>query len=239
MNLKDFKNAHKWLIIPLVIALIGFSRGYFLRLSEASWHQHMHGLTAILWYIMVIIQPYLITRGNVKMHKFYGTFALFLAGGVTFSAITIIPLNLKAIPELEPNPIVSADFFYGVSFTDIITIIGFAVSVLMAIYHVKNLKDHAMWMISTVFWALMPAFGRLALIPTIIIFGFPPPYDFIDVLFVSTFICLIPIVVICWRLKSWHPALIIVGIANLLYLFVGPIGRCELWRSIADEMFKY
>ncbi|MCS5491013.1 hypothetical protein [Algoriphagus limi] len=239
MTLADFKNAHKWLIIPLIIAIIGFSRGYFLRLSDASWHQHMHGLSAILWYIMVIIQPYFITRGKVYKHKLFGTFSLFLAGGVTFSAITIIPQNLKGIADLEPNPIVSADFFYGVSFTDIITIIGFAFSVLIAIYKVKNFEDHAMWMIATVFWALMPALGRFALIPTILIFGFPPPYDFIDVLFFSTLLCIVPILIICWRLRSWHPALLIVAAANLLYLFIGPIGRSEYWRSIANELFKY
>ncbi|WP_373398829.1 hypothetical protein V8V91_03760 [Algoriphagus halophilus] len=239
MTLANFKNAHKWLIIPLVIALMGFSRGYFFRLTEATWHQHMHGLSAILWYVMMIVQPYLITRGNVKKHRYYGILSLFLAGGVTFSAITIIPLNLKAAVDLELNPIISADFLYGVSFTDLVTIIGFGVSVLMAIIKVNKLEDHAMWMISSVFWSLMPALGRLAVIPTILIFGFPPPYDFIDVLFVSTLIYIVPIVIICWRLKRWHPALIIVGIANLLYLFIRPIGRSDLWRSIADELFKY
>ncbi len=239
MTLADFKNAHKWLIIPLVISLIGFARGYFFRLDEASWHQHMHGLSAILWYIMLIIQPYLITRGKVRQHKFYGTISLFLAGGVTFSALTIIPQNLKAIPSFEPNPIVNADFFYGVSFADIFTIIGFAASVLIAITKVKNLEDHAMWMLSTVFWAFMPALGRFVMIPNMILFGATAPYDFIDVLFFSTLFCILPIFMICWRLKRWHPALLIVAAANLLFLFIRPIGRSELWRSIADELFKY
>ncbi|TDQ16632.1 hypothetical protein DFQ04_2754 [Algoriphagus boseongensis] len=238
MILADFKNAHKWLIIPLVVALIGFSRGYFFRLDEATWHQHMHGLSAILWYCMVIIQPYLITRGKVKLHRNYGALSLFLAGGVTFSALTIIPQNLKAISTLEPNPIVDSDFFYGVSFTDIITIIGFAASVLIAISKAKNLEDHAMWMISTVFWALMPAFGRMLMIPNMVFFG-SAPYDFIDVLFFSTIFCVLPILIICWKLKRWHPALLLVAGANLLYLFIRPIGSNEVWRAIADELFKY
>ncbi|MEQ8926191.1 MAG: hypothetical protein RLO81_10290 [Fulvivirga sp.] len=160
-TLSDFKSAHKWLIIPFVISIIGFSRSYFLKLPDATWHQHMHGLSAILWYIMVIVQPYLITNGKIELHKYYGKIALFLAGAVTFSAITIIPLNLKAAANLEPNPVVSMDFFYGVTFTDIITIIGFGLSVIIGITKVKNLEDHAFWMIATVFWALMPALGRL------------------------------------------------------------------------------
>ena len=238
MKVSDFKNAHKWLIIPFIIAILGFMRGYYLRLSEATWHQHMHGLSATLWYIIVIVQPYLVTRGKLRQHRYYGTLALFVAGAVTFSAITIIPQNLKAAATIEPNPIVSADFFYGVSFTDIITIVGFAFSVLMGITKVKNLEDHAFWMISTVFWALMPAFGRLAMIPNMMLFG-SHPYDFIDVLFFSTIFCVLPIVIICLRYKRWHPALIAVAIANLLYLFIRPIGSNKMWRAVADEMFKY
>lgn len=238
LTLADFKNAHIWLIIPLVVALIGFSRGYLFRLPEATWHHHMHGISSILWYVLIIIQPYLITRGKVKQHKFFGTMALFLAGGVTFSALTIIPNNLRALETLEPNPIISADFLYGVSFTDLITIIGFAASVLIGIFKVKNLEDHAMWMISTVFWAFMPALSRLAIIPFMIFFG-TERYDFIDVIFFSTIFCILPIIIICWRLKRWHPALLLVAAANLLYFFVRPIGNSEVWRAIADEVFKF
>jgi hypothetical protein len=238
-TVSTFRSAHLWLIIPFVIAILGFMRSYYLDFSNAIWHHHMHGLSATLWYILVIVQPYLVTRGKLREHRFYGMIGLILAGGVTFSALTIIPRNLQAAATVEPNPFVDATFFYGVTFLDLLTITGFVVSVIMAIKKVKNLEDHALWMISTVFWALMPAFGRLAVIPVIAIGGMPPAYNFVEILLMSVPFCLIPIVIIGYKFKTWHPALIAVFFGNLVYAFAGYIGSNETWRGIADVLLKY
>ena len=164
---------------------------------------------------------------------------LILAGGVIFSGLTIIPRNLENAATMEPNPFVDATFFYGVSLIDLLTIAGFAFSVIMALLKVRNLTDHALWMISTVFWALMPALARFTIIPVVAIYGIPPPFDFIGVIAITTPFILIPILIIGYRFKQWHPALILVFLGNVLGFFVRPIGSSELWRSIADVLFKY
>lgn len=238
-TLSNYQNAHKWLIIPFVFTILGFMRSYYLDFTNATWHQHMHGLSATLWYIMIIVQPYLITRGHVKAHRFYGMLALILAGGVIFSGLTIIPRNLVAAASIGENPVVSPTFFYGVSFIDLITIFGFAFSVIMAIRNVRNLTDHVLWMISTVFWALTPALSRFAFIPLFAIYGSPFPFDFIRVIAITVPFILVPIIIIGYRFKQWHPALILVFIANVFGFLVRPIGDSEIWRSIADALFKY
>lgn len=237
-TLSDFSNAHKWLFIPFIIAILGFFPSYYMKFAEATWHQHMHGLSATAWYLLLILQPYLITRGKVKQHRFYGMMALFVAGAVTFSGITIIPKNLENAANLPPEFAQFTTFFYGVSLLDLLTIGGFAFSVLMAIARVKQPIDHAFWMLSTVFWALMPAFSRLVWFLSKQLFE-TPPVDFIDTIAYSSIITIIPIVIICWRMKRWHPAMLLVAAANVLYLLVRPVGNSEVWRNIADALFKY
>ena len=238
-QLDTFKNAHKWLIIPLLIALIGFSNSYFLRFSEATWHQHMHGLSALFWYVMVIVQPYLINKGRIDLHKFYGLLSIFLAGAVTFSAITIIAQNIESANNYQPDSLIPKEFFYGVCFTDLLTTMGFGASVIMGIITRKNINDHAIWMISTVFWALMPALSRLGLMPILAIYEYPPPFDLIDINTFMAPLIIFTILIICWRLKNWHPALIIVGIANISFLFLRQLGSNEVWQKFITSLLKY
>lgn len=237
--LEVFKNAHKWLIIPFLIAIIGFSNSYFLRFSEATWHQHMHGLSALLWYVMVIVQPYLISKGRIDQHRFYGLLSIFLAGAVTFSAITIIAQNIESANTYQPDPLIPKEFFYGVCFTDLLTTIGFGASVIMGIVTRKSIEDHAFWMISTVFWAIMPALSRLGLMPMLAIYGYPPPFDLIDInAFVAPLVVL-TILFICWRLKKWHPSLIIVAIATIPFLFLRQLGSNKIWQEFVSSLLKY
>lgn len=60
--MNKYKNAHLWLLIPFVIVLLGFLPSYWLKFAEAPWRQHLHGITATLWFVLLIVQPYLVTR---------------------------------------------------------------------------------------------------------------------------------------------------------------------------------
>ncbi|MEN8248552.1 MAG: hypothetical protein ABFS32_06445 [Bacteroidota bacterium] len=233
--MEKYKNAHKWLIIPFVIAILGFMRSYYLKLSEASWGHHIHAMSATFWYLMVIIQPYLATHGNIKKHKRYGVLAMVLAGAVVASALLMIPGNIESAAREDLPPMVPPSFFYGVSLLDMLTIAGFVVSVIMSIIKVKNIDDHAMWMISTVFWAIMPAFARLALIPAFMIGG---EFTSAFVIAVINPIVFIVIGIVVYKIKRFHPALVVVAIAHILFFFVKQIGENELWISIATAVFK-
>ena len=173
----------------------------------------------------------------MKLHRSLGAMGLILAGGVAFSALNVIDGNIIAA-QGETGPIATESFLYGVSLIDLVSIAGFLFSVIMSVRKVKNLDDHAMWMISTVLWAFMPAFGRLALF---IMFqtGTVGDKGFIEVLAITTPVVYIIIGIISYRMKRLHPALLTVGIAHLLYFFIRPIGNSEWWRSFAETLFKY
>ena len=71
-GIQTFRHAHRWLLIPLVITLLGFTPSYFLKLGEASWQQHLHGISAMLWFVLLIVQPWLATHGRLAQHRMLG-----------------------------------------------------------------------------------------------------------------------------------------------------------------------
>ena len=92
--MERFRHAHLWLLIPFAIAILGFVPSYWLRFADAPWRQHLHGLTATAWFVVLILQPWFATRGHLKRHRLFGMCALFLAGGVVISGLGAIPYNL-------------------------------------------------------------------------------------------------------------------------------------------------
>ena len=100
----DYRSFHLWMLLPFAITVLGFWYSYFGNLREATFHQHVHGLSATLWYLLVLVQPWLITRrGDVRRHRLYGAFATLVAGIVAGSALTIIPKNIDDVASLDPE----------------------------------------------------------------------------------------------------------------------------------------
>ena len=236
--MEKYKNAHKWLFIPFVIAIIGFMPSYYLRFTDALWGHHLHGLSATLWYLFVIYQPYLISKQDIQRHKKSGIFGVFLAGLVVASALAMLPGNLQGAAEQlasgEISQIAPPFFLYGITLFDLVAILGFGVSVIMAIRNSKDLDNHAIWMIATVFWALMPALARLALIPMFISGNIT---HFANVAMAVTPLILIAIGIIMYRLKTMHVALVAVFLCNLLSYVIVPLGKSEWWINFATAVF--
>ena len=239
VDMERYTNVYKWLFIPFAIAIIGFFPSYFSKFTSAKFGHHIHGISATLWYAFVIYQPYLITKKKIKLHKKYGIIGVFLAGLVVASGLAMIPGNISGAIAQElsgqESPIAPPFFLYGVSLFDFVAIVGFGVSVIIAIITSKQIDDHAIWMISTVFWALMPAFARLALIP---MFMMGQLTNFANLAMITTVPILIVLVIIMVKIKRAHPALIAAGIANLLSFAIIPLGRSNWWIEFAKGLFN-
>ncbi|MCP9291928.1 hypothetical protein [Gracilimonas sediminicola] len=231
-----YKKLHLWLLIPFFIAVLGFMRSYFLNFLNASWGNHVHGISATLWFLFVIIQPYLATHGHLKKHKLYGKIGMFLAGAVFASALVMIPENIR-FAQTDFDPWVAPDvFLYGVSFFDLISITGFAFSVIMAIIKSKNMDEHAIWMISSVLWALMPALARFGLIFSV---WFGQNLNFAELAMITTPAILITAGIIIYKLKRWHPAMVAVIIGHISVYLIIPLGKSQTWIEIATALFSF
>jgi len=228
--MSNYKNVHLWLLIPFIIVILGFMPGYWLKFATAPWRQHLHGITATLWFILLIVQPYLVTRGHVSQHRFYGMIALVLAGGVALSALSAIPYNLinERLPETAR---------YGLSFIDFVLVPGFAVAVLMAIKNAKRIDDHARWMISTVFWVISPGLFRLLFFPLIIL-KIPDVGSKAGLLLATTGVANILVLsFLMLRDKRVHPAYLSAALGSLVLFVPMTVGDMQWWRNFADALF--
>jgi hypothetical protein len=161
---------------------------------------------------------------------------LFLAGAVVFSALAISPENIYYAKNGGFPPFFPAEFFYGIVFTETLAIIGFAFAVIMAIVKSKNHEEHAIWMTSTVFFGLLPAWGRMAMFP---VFAFSLDYTQSDVMLIAVPIFLFAIAIVGYRLKKMsHPSLILAALINSTMLFIIPIGSSVWYQTFITNLMK-
>lgn len=234
--MNKYKNAHIWVSVAFVIVILGFIRSYWSKFPNVSFEHHLHLLTATAWFAFLIWQPRLATTQRLDQHRRNGMIGLILAGMVTASAMLMMPANIQNAVDGVSNGFVSPAFFYGITFFDVITVLGFVVSVAMAMLRSKQLDNHAIWMLSTVYWIVAPAFARLMALPVIMIHGMEG-LTFFKVIFMVTPIILVAIVVTMWRLKNWHPALILALIANALIYVSEYMGNAPWWQTFTQALF--
>lgn len=212
-------------------------RSYYLNFLNVSFGNHVHGISATAWFVFIIIQPYLATHGHISRHRMLGRVGIFLAGAVFASALVMIPGNIRfALTDID-SPVAPDYFLYGVSFFDLVAITGFGVSVIIAVLRSKNIDEHAIWMISTVLWALMPALARFGL--SLLLLAGGEIMNFAYLAMITTPAILITAVVIMYKLKRWHPAMVAVIIGHISVYLIIPLGKNQTWIDIATALFSF
>ena len=243
LPIADYRNFHLWMLVPFAISVLGFSYSYYLNLGKATFHQHVHGISATLWYVLVLVQPYLITRKqDVRRHRTLGAFATLLAGLVAGSALTIVPLNIDDVATLDPNGFFNPTFAYFAVIVDCLLVSMFVVSVLMAILSMKqrDLAGHVQWMMASVFFVLSPGLARLFGIALIAAHqGNMAGISLVNLAVPSMLAMMAIIVIYFHKFGSFrHPAFWLLMTAHLPYLFVERIGNDPAIRGVLSAIFK-
>ncbi len=237
--LHQYRNTHKWMVIPWIIIIVGFTPQYFMTWLSEPWAYHLHALSAMGWYAFMIFQPYFATHGKLKQHRLWGMIGLFVAGAVVFSALSIVPNNVYfgAIGGFEP--VFPAAFFYGLVFTESIAVIGFGLAVIMAIINAKKSDQHAIWMLSTLFFGLMPGWARLIMFPVLITGGEVPGLDVQTCLNVGISTFMLVILFVGYRLKKLkHPAIVLSLMCVFIMIFTILIGTQEWYQELVTRIMK-
>ncbi len=237
--LNQYRNAHKWMIIPWIIILIAFTPQYFMSWSTEPWPYHLHALSAMAWFALLLYQPYFATHGKLKQHRLWGMIGLFLAGAVVFSALSIVPTNVFIGAVDGGQPFFPSSFFYGLVFTETIQVLGFGLAVIMGVINSKKPDQHAIWMLSTLFFGFMPAWARFVMFPLLFLDGDVNWLDAQACLNIGIPIFILVILFIGYRLKKLkHPAIILSIIFVLIMLFTIPIGEVEWYRELVTRIMK-
>ena len=242
-ELARYRNLHYWMLLPFAITVLGFAPRYFLGFSQATFHQHVHGISATLWFLLIVIQPWLVTRGGrIATHRSLGIIGLVLAGTAAGSALAIIPRNIKDIESLPLDGIFTPTFAYFATYLDALLISLFMVSVTLAVLKIRQsqVADHVQWLLASIFFILSPALIRLITTVAIIInSGDIEGIQFMDMILPSGFLMLVIIGIYYYRFGSFrHPSFVLLMLSLASFFLAEWVGDNETLRSLAHVIFK-
>lgn len=228
---KFYKYAHLYLTLGLVVVLLGFSTTYFSRLGDFSLPYHVHGISATLWMILLIVQPYLFQKGRLKTHKYLGWSSLLLVPTLIICGVIMMRLMIQGQVNYPPNLV------YKLAFIDACTLLSFAILYVLALYYRKRLMLHSRFMVTTIFGPLLPALGRMFL------FTFGIASNFEESLTYSYLLIELVLLVIIWKERSkketkltYVPFLIFIIIQHgLMY----SSDTWPWWKTLMDNFANY
>lgn len=242
--MSKYKTLHLWMIIPMVFMQLGIFRDYWGDFSDNAWSVHVHYWTGTVWYIYLIMQPYFATHGQMARHRTNGIIGMFLAGGVTLTALSMMHRDIATTEMAAAAPERFGPFqpwfFFGVAAVEIVMMTAFGFAVIKSIVDRKKFESHAWWLIATVFIIMMPALGRG--IQNVYIglnnkdwpdINIMAPIYFTQVLIISM------IVLGAWKYnKLKHPATYLAIGVNLFIFLLEPLGRSAAMQQFLKEMIQ-
>lgn len=228
----------------MILMQLGILRDYWGDFFESAWSVHVHYWTGTLWYMYLIIQPYLATHGKLDKHRTNGIIGMFLAGGVCITAFSMMHRDIVTTQNSLQMPDRFGPFepwfFFGVAAVEIPMIIGFGIAVINSILKRKQLDDHAWWLISTVFIIMMPALGRG--IQNIYVdrnINDWPNIDIMIPIYFTQLIIISLVILAAWKYgKIKHPGTFLAVGVNLYTCLLEPLGRSDIIQTFLKTVIK-
>jgi hypothetical protein len=152
---KFYQNVYLYLAIGLIVVFWGFSQSYFGKLGQITLPYHIHGISATLWMVLLIVQPFLYRKGKLTIHKYLGWISIIIVPIIVFGGFEMMKLMIQNQENYPPNIV------YRLAFIDAFTLFGFMMIYALAIYYRRRLKLHARFMVCTIFGPLVPALTRV------------------------------------------------------------------------------
>jgi hypothetical protein len=195
-----------------VLVIYCFSQSYFSHIPDfkdvispignvpiaITWVTHFHACMIMAWLLMLIVQPILVLKSQLKWHR--------LLGKISYGLVILLVLSIILIVNQEQSRGKNLPVFAA----NLIDPLMFVVMYGLAIYYRKKPAYHARFMLLTVIGFIGPAFARIQGPALQTVFG----------LFVI-------FLVIEWRTrKVYKPYLIglgyyVINLGVVAYLFLG------------------
>ena len=242
--MNKYKGLYKWMIVPLVIMQLGIFMDYWGDFSENAWSVHIHYWTGTVWYLYLIIQPYLVTHGQIERHRTNGIVGMFIAGGVCVTALAMLHRDIVSAESSLADPARFGPFqpwfFYGVTAVEIVMMTAFGYAVIKSILHRKEIENHSWWLISTVFIIMMPALGRgIQFVYIGLNAQQMPNVDIMFPLYLTEAIIIGMLLLGAWKFETLrHPATYLALAVNLFNFLLEPIGRSENVQAFLKALIK-
>ena len=154
----NYSNSSVIFIGLLFSSFIAFWPTYYAIFFSSSFYVHFHAAFAILWFAMLIVQPYLIKSRKLDLHRLIGKTSYLVAPLVVVSIFLLANSRIKAVSE-SFYPVQTYLLYLQISLA-----LLFAVSWGLAIYFRKTKTVHERFMAATAFTFIDPILARLLFI---------------------------------------------------------------------------
>lgn len=187
-------------LVAVTIVFAGFARTFYLKLLFGTpalpLLLHVHGLVMSSWFVLFLTQAWLVSSGNVRLHRRLGVFGALLAATIVVlnPIVAVRGAGLGHAPPGGPPPLV----FLAIPLCDVV-VFAILVGCALAFRHRRSDVHKRLMVLATV--SLMtPALARI-------------PTPFLQGKIVMDFSLTILLVLICFawdsiRNRRLHPAMV-------------------------------
>lgn len=210
-------------IVLLIVSILGFSQTYLIKFPTFegfSTAHHFHGLMALLWIVLLIVQPFLIRAKKYQLHKLIGKLGYvimpLLVVSLFFVSKATYYKNIRIMPENEALAILPNGTLEIFAFTILFT---------LGMVYRKNTTYHLRFLASTGLMMLGPGLGRM-----MVGAGLPFPVVILIIILSTTGIALVWMILDIRNKKSAFP----MGVFVVLGLFTGFVNansNATWWQS--------
>lgn len=150
-----FRTSYIYFIVFFLLIVLAFWLSYFVSIADQeNYRMHTHGITLIIWFILLVVQPYLIRTKRYKLHRSIGKLSYVV---VPLLILTTLDLLLY---RLHKTPIFGTSEYFFIALV-VNALLAFIILYALGIYHRKKPTIHARYMICTVFPFFTPVTDRI------------------------------------------------------------------------------
>lgn len=142
----------------MLVSIIGFYKSYisfFPAEGEFSSIIHVHFVAFILWFCLFIIQPILIKREKVTLHRKLGKVSYFIAPVLVFTILWLV------IGKVRREILISIDDASVTALIGILDVVSFSAFYIIAMVNRRNIRWHVAFIVAASLIVLNPGMSRL------------------------------------------------------------------------------
>ena len=229
-----FPRAHYYVGAFLIMTFAAFWPSYFAVLKESTFANHLHGITATLWILLIIGQSWTIHNRHRSLHKWFG-----------LSSLVLIPFFTVGGLLTSQNMVTGDGMFtrmFGIRLSPADFIATFMVCLFfaLALANRRNVHKHSRYMLSSVTLLIGPVVGRLVnnYVPGFIIMGPQDLPKFASGVTIAVIFAVILLGILIWRdYRNNRPTLpFTLGLIGTLAMYSGFYvwGDTTAWHATAQ-----
>jgi hypothetical protein len=221
----SYAHAHWYVLAALAVVVAGFWPSFFQSLDAGNARRNFHGVTATLWYVVLMSQSWLMSRGLVAWHR-----------RVAWSAVVLLPIlcasalyNTWALVAQTGAPVPIKSM---ITLLDVVFIILLVALVILGLRNRRRASSaHKRYMCATALIGFPPALTRffqhhLANV------------GFVEALHLSFFVTeavLVLLIIADWRMRERRWAYpITFAVHVVLQLIMVPVATSDVWLGVVQ-----